>query len=200
MMSDARIGRLLAPCLHQAILDLLPQRLEFYEHWLSSASLRDGSLGLAGTTAVLGFLRTEGDGYDRVMTRAGRLAAEWTLDGMSPARRRSIMWLPRRLRARVALRLAAGVVRSICSVSRSSWRVRKRRARFTVTDSLFCSVRERQPLPLCAFNVAVVIETLVRLGIPAHGGAAECRAVSGAGCVALIELAAAPAADPALAA
>lgn len=201
MMTEARIGRLLAPCLHQAILDVLPQRLEFYEHWLRSEGLRDGSIGLSPMIAVLGFLRTEGENYDRIMTRAGRLAAEWTIDGMSPLRRRSIGWLPRSLRARAALRVAAGIVRSICSTSRASARVRKGRARFNVVSSLFCAVREPQALPLCAFNAAVAVEALTRLGVPAHGRAAECRAVSGNLCAAAIELSgAATASDPAIAA
>jgi hypothetical protein len=188
MMPEARIGRLLAPCIHQAILDLMPQRVEFYEHWLNSESLRDGSLGLAGTTAVLGFLRTEGQRYDAIMTRAGRLAVEWTLDGMSPARRRSIMWLPRWVRARIALRLAGDVVRSICSTSRLSSRVRRGRAHVTVHGSVFCTVRERQMLPLCAFNLAVAIETLVRLGVPAQGDAIGCLAVNGGACTAVIDI------------
>ena len=33
-MTEAQLGRLLAACLHQAIADVLPQRLEFYEEWL----------------------------------------------------------------------------------------------------------------------------------------------------------------------
>ena len=59
-MSEARIGRVLVASLHQAIADLLPTRLEFYENWLNVAGLREGTIGLAPLTAVLSFLRTEG--------------------------------------------------------------------------------------------------------------------------------------------
>src|SRR5439155_25272548 len=52
MMTDARIRRVLAASLHQAIGDVLPQRLDFYEVWLKSEGLRDGSIGLAPMTAV----------------------------------------------------------------------------------------------------------------------------------------------------
>ena len=82
-MTEARVGRLLAACLHQAILDDLPQRIEFYEHWLHSEGLRDGNIGLSPMIAVLGFLRTEGDAYDLVASRAGQLAAEWTVTSLS---------------------------------------------------------------------------------------------------------------------
>ena len=49
-MTEARIGRLLPACLHQAISDVLPERLEYYEEWLSPDGLRDGSIGLAPVT------------------------------------------------------------------------------------------------------------------------------------------------------
>ena len=62
-MSEARIGRVLVASLHQAIADLLPTRLEFYENWLNVAGLREGTIGLAPLTAVLSFLRTEGQAY-----------------------------------------------------------------------------------------------------------------------------------------
>src|SRR5437868_1284533 len=112
-MTDARFGRLLAACLHQGILDVLPQRIDFYEHFLSSDGLRDGTIGPAPMLAVLGFLRTEGDAYGRVVTRAGQLAAEWTVASMPSIHRRMIATLPRALRARAAMRVAARIVRLV---------------------------------------------------------------------------------------
>ena len=46
-MSEPRIGRFLVASLHQAIAEVLPDRLEFYENWLSVAGLREGTIGLA---------------------------------------------------------------------------------------------------------------------------------------------------------
>jgi uncharacterized membrane protein len=45
-------------------------------------------MGLAPMSAVLGFLRTEA-AYARVMDRAGRLAADWTVSAMPSVLRRS---------------------------------------------------------------------------------------------------------------
>jgi len=200
-MTEARVGRLLAACLHQAILDHLPQRIEFYEHWLHSEGLRDGNIGLSPMIAVLGFLRTEGEAYDLVASRAGQLAAEWTLTSFSGFERRIITALPRPFRARMALRVAARIVRSICSASNASSRVRRRAARFTVKSSLFCDVREHQAAPLCAFYHAVAVATLARLGVPAVGRFESCHAVSGGTCLITLELFGADAAaDPAMAA
>ena len=69
-MSEPRIGRFLVASLHQAIAELLPDRLEFYENWLSTAGLREGTIGLAPLHAVLSFLRSEGEIYGHVVVRA----------------------------------------------------------------------------------------------------------------------------------
>src|SRR5215217_4954909 len=117
-MSEARIGRVLVASLHQAIADLLPDRLEFYENWLNAPGLREGTIGLAPLSAVLSFLRIEGDAYNRIAERAGEYAADWTVGSMSGLERRVIGVLPIRLRTRGALRAAATLVRSTYPGSR----------------------------------------------------------------------------------
>ena len=138
-MTEARIGRLLAACLHQAIGDVLPMRLEFYEVWLHSEGMRDGSIGLAPMSAVLGFLRTE-PAYGEIVARAGRFAAQWTIESMTPLQRRSIDWLPAPLRTRAVFRVTAGIVRHVCTSSRMSARTRRGHAHIDVKGSLFCVV------------------------------------------------------------
>ena len=44
-MRESGVGRVLVASLHQAIGDILPTRLGFYENWLTSEGLRDGTLG-----------------------------------------------------------------------------------------------------------------------------------------------------------
>src|ERR671918_383445 len=85
-MNEAGIGRLLVASLHQAIADLLPTRLEFYEAWLNPTGLRDGRIGLAPLAAVLSFLRQEGEQYTLVAARAGEYTAEWWVGGRGPRR------------------------------------------------------------------------------------------------------------------
>lgn len=190
-MSEARIGRLVAASLHQAIADELPQRLEFYEHWLQSKTLRDGTIGLAPLTAVLGFLRieTEADAYGRIMRRAGTLAAEWTLASSPAASTRALSWLPRALRARAAMRVVKRLVRDASSASRASGRVRRGRVTLEVRSSLFCAAREAKA-PLCAFYLAAATAVLKAFGIPAHGQLVRCHALDRAsGCTMTIDLA-----------
>ena len=59
VMVDAGIGRLLISSLHQGIADVSPNRLEFYENWLSPTGMRDGRIGLAPLGAVLSFVHRE---------------------------------------------------------------------------------------------------------------------------------------------
>jgi hypothetical protein len=186
-MTEARVGRLLAASLHQAIAEVMPLRLEFYEDWLGSDGVRGRNIGMAPMIAVLGFLRTE-DAYDRVMSRAGRLAAEWTISSMSSFQRRAIALLPRSLRARVAMRIAAGIVSHVCSATRVATRVGRDAARLDVRESLFCSVREPQSLPLCVFYGSVAVTALESVGIPGRAHVERCRAVGAAGCLIAIDL------------
>ena len=182
-MPEARIGRLLAASLHQAIVEVLPDRVDFYEYWLGGEGVRDNQFDLAQTVGVLGFLRTEGESYDRVMARAGALAAEWSLSEVSALKRRLAGRLPRAIRARVALRETARVVRAICSVSRAKSNIRKDTARFDIKASVFCDVRETRALPLCEFYAALASAMLAGFGLYAAGRVERCRAVDGSSCV-----------------
>lgn len=177
-------------------MDELPQRLEFYEHWLHSEGLRDGSIGPAPMSAVVGFLRAEGDAYGRVVARAGTLAADWWIESLPLTRRRVIGWLPRPLRIRAALRVAAEIAESVNSESRVSRRVRGAVATLGVTSSIFCSVRSSQTLPLCGFYVALVLQTLRHFGFEAAGHSAQCKAMEGPTCVMAIDVSNTDSASP----
>src|SRR5919109_2227856 len=177
-MSEPRIGRVLVASLHQAIADLLPTRLEFYENWLNVSGLRDGTIGLAPLSAVLSFLRSEGDAYDLITGRAGEYAAAWTVDNVPPLERRLIRALPSGLRARAALRTAKGLVRSTYAGSRAITRVRRGLVSIDLRGSLFCEVRETSVLPLCGFYAAAIARVFQLLDVPADVRVSHCRASS----------------------
>src|SRR5580765_3084104 len=117
-MREAGVGRVLVASLHQAIADILPTRLSFYENWLNAEGLREGTIGLAPLYAVLSFLRQEGDAYQMITTRAGEYAAEWTVASMSRMQRAAIRNAPGWLRSRLLLRLVRQLVRSTYEGSR----------------------------------------------------------------------------------
>src|SRR5262245_63602183 len=153
-MRDPGIGRVLVASLHQAIADILPTRLGFYENWLSPKGLRDGTIGLAPLYAVLSFLRQEGEAYQLVTTRAGSYAAEWTVQSLSAAQRATIKLAPRWLRSRILLRMARQLVRTSNRDSRAVARFKNGTARVDLRASIFCVVREPVPQPLCGYYAA----------------------------------------------
>jgi hypothetical protein len=174
-VTEARIGRVLVASLHQAIADVLPARLEFYENWLNVSGLREGTIGLAPFLAVLSFLRTEGTAYDLVTSRAGEYAADWTVNGLPPLQRRFVRALPPALRARAALRKARALVRATYPDSRVSVRLKRGTASIELRGSLFCEVRQASALPLCGFYAAAIARVLQQFALRADAHVSECR-------------------------
>ncbi len=163
-------------CSHQAIADLLPTRLEFYENWLNVAGLREGTIGLAPLTAVLSFLRTEGAAYQLITARAGEYSAAWTFESMPSIERRVVRALPMPLRSRAALRTARALVRATYPGSRARTRVKKGIVRVDLRGSLFCEVRETSVEPLCGFYAAAIERVLQLFDVAADARVSECRA------------------------
>ena len=188
-MSEARIGRVLVASLHQAIADLLPTRLEFYENWLNVSGLREGTIGLAPLTAVLSFLRTEGHAYQLITNRAGEYAAAWTYESVPALERKLIHALPIGLRTQGALRTARRLIRATYPSSRAITRVKKGNVTINLRGSLFCEVRETSFEPLCGFYAAAIGRVLQLFDVAADARVNECRASGGRkGCVLLVTL------------
>ncbi|HEX9366491.1 MAG TPA: hypothetical protein VF921_07680 [Vicinamibacterales bacterium] len=188
-MSEARIGRVLVASLHQAIADLLPTRLEFYENWLNVAGLREGTIGLAPLTAVLSFLRTEGHAYKLITARAGEYAAAWTFENVPALKVRVIRALPAGLRARAALGTARALVKATYPGSRAMTKIKRGAVTIDIRGSLFCEVREVSVEPLCGFYASAIARVLQLFDVSAEARVNECRA-SGArrGCVVAVTL------------
>ena len=198
-MRESGVGRVLVASLHQAIGDVMPTRLGFYENWLTPEGLREGTIGLAPLYAVLSFLRQEGTHYDGVVRTAGRYAAEWTVESMSPTRRRFVARLPRFVRRRMVLGRARRLVRESFVGNRASWRIRKGTARFEVTGSVFCEVREPVATPLCGYYAAACARMLALFDLDVPVDIASCRGtVTGATRCTLTVPFSAPVAEPSL--
>ena len=191
-MREAGVGRVLVASLHQGIADILPNRLGFYEHWLTAEGLRDGSIGLAPLYAVLSFLRQEGDAYHVITTRAGEYAAEWTVESMVPLRRTLLKALPARLRGHFVLRLGRQVVRRSYGGSRTMSRMRNGTARVEVRASIFCTVREPAHQPLCGFHAAAFTRLLRLFDLPGQTEVLTCRGMGAATCTLMVAVLNAP--------
>ena len=182
-MSETGVGRVLVASLHQGIADVLPLRLSFYENWLSTAGLRDGTIGVAPLYAVLSFLRQEGDAYHVITGRAGEYAAEWTVQSLSDVRRTFIQSMPRWLRLRLVLRLAQDVVRSSYAGSRAIAKRQDGAVSFDVRASVFCTVRERVGQPLCGYYAAALTRLLLLFNLEGRTEVVACRGIGESACL-----------------
>jgi bacteriochlorophyll 4-vinyl reductase len=182
-MLDAGIGRLLVASLHQGIAEVIPARLDFYEHWLRPAEGGDSRVSLASLGAVLSFLRREGQpAYDEVMAKAGSYSAEWTVAGLPAFKRNLVHRMPGALRARFALRVGRGLVRATYQPSRAAVRLRRRKGTVVIHDSIFCTLRTTSTAPMCSFYAAGVERLLALFRVPATVEVEECRAEGAAAC------------------
>jgi hypothetical protein len=201
MMVDAGIGRLLIASLHQAIADILPTRLPFYESWLTPPGVAGGRIGMAPLRAALSFLRLEGQpAYEQIMRRAGEYSAEWTFDELSAFRRAAIRRCPARLRARWALHLSRRVITETFRDARARVRLRRGAGTLALGTSIFCVVRETAGWPMCGFYAALVERFLSRCDVAASVAVGQCRASGGPVCLLAVTIHPArgprPVADP----
>ena len=185
-MIEAGIGRLLVASLHQAIADLLPTRLEFYEAWLNPTGLRDGRIGLAPLAAVLSFLRLEGEPYQLVSARAGEYTAEWWVADMPAFKRTMVRAAPPWLRVHLVMRLARAMVRTTYRGSRAIIRWRKGKAAVDLRGSIFCEVRDKVEAPLCEFYASALRRLLLLFSLDAEVGLEQCRATGAGQCLMVI--------------
>jgi hypothetical protein len=181
-MNDAVVGRLLVASLHQAIADLLPTRLEFYEAWLNPGGLREGRIGLAPLAAVLSFLRLEGEPYHLITARAGEYTAEWSVAELSPLRKRIIQSAPLPIRKRLVIGLARFVARSTYGATRLEVRWRHWRGSVDLDSSLFCEVRDRVEHPLCEFYASALRRLMRLFHLDADVVTERCRATGAPQC------------------
>ena len=187
-MSEARIDRLLGAALHQAIADLLPMRLDFYESYLRPRGWREDAVNLAPVTAVLSFLRHEEPGtYDAVMVRAAAYASEWWLARQAWHVRRSRRLLPARMRLRQAGRLAKQHFEHAYRGTKVRVRVTRRRLELEIRGSIFCNSRETADGPHCRYYLAFLEALLAADPLPRTAAIAACRALGGEHCLITIE-------------
>jgi hypothetical protein len=167
-MVDAGIGRLLISSLHQGIADVSPNRLEFYENWLSPSGMRDGRIGLAPLGAVLSFLhREEAPANDQIVARAGRYAADWTFEDLSALRRWVIRRLPTTMRARAALGLGKKLILTTVRESKVKMRFNTTSAEIDIHSALFDQLRDPATIPMRAFYASAVSRLLAHCAVDA---------------------------------
>ncbi len=150
MQSDGTVGRVLLASLHQAIGEVLPARLEFYEQWLQPPDHPDEALGIAPFGTMLSALQHEDDSQ-HVIERAGQYAAIRSFEKLSALRRAGTRILPRRIRARKAVGLIVRILPALYADARIDVTRRGGTIFIGIEGSPFCTPIGRAGRPSCHF-------------------------------------------------
>ena len=185
-MSTTVIGRMLVASLHQAISEVLPGRLDFYESWLNTGGFRASRVSLAAIRAVCSFLRQEGDDYHTVMQLAGHMTSSWAYQDLSPLRRACLRALPPRLRIRAVCQLARRHATGAWEDTRALVRWRRGLGTLSIGASLFCDVRAPAPAALCRYYQSLVEGFLHELDLKADVRIAHCHALGAETCTIVV--------------
>jgi hypothetical protein len=107
---------------------------------------------------------------------------------MPPIQRALIKAAPVWLRGRLLLRLASRLVSNSYRGSRAVFRLRQGTASIDLRASIFCTVREPAPQPLCGFYVSAFTRLLALFNLRAHTEVVTCRGTGQATCVLKVAL------------
>ena len=150
------VGRVLLASLHQAIGEVLPSRLGFYEHWLTP----DAAPGVASFMAMLSNLQQDGEAFDLIARRAGYYAAVRSFQGLSPLKRTGIRMLPRGMRATKAVGLLSRILPPLYPETRVDVTRRRSTVFVGIEGSPFCAARGSAEPALCSFYSGAITRFL----------------------------------------
>ena len=111
------------------------------------------------------------------------------MQSMPSSRRAMLKAAPAWLRRRILLRLARRLVRESYTGSRAVSRIRRGTASIDLRASVFCSVREPVPHPLCGFYAAAFTRLLALFDIGARTEVVACRGTGEPTCVLKVAMA-----------
>jgi hypothetical protein len=186
MQNGPTVGRVLRASLHQAIAEVLPARLTFYERWLTSASADLPDLGIASFLAMLSYLEQEGRGYNAISARAGHYAAIRSFRQLFVLKRAYLRVLPRRLRARKGVGLAIAMLPDLYPEIRVEMTRRRGTAFIGIDGSPFCDTRHATPRPTCGFFSSYLTTYLELLNLRPAVRVTRCRASGATSCLFIV--------------
>jgi predicted hydrocarbon binding protein len=186
MQNGPTVGRVLLASLHQAIAEVLPARLRFYERWLTSASSDLPDLGIAPFLAMLSYLEQEGRGYDAISARAGHYAAIRSFRTISVLKRIYLRVLPRRLRARKGIGLVTAMLPALYPEIRVELTRRGGTAFLGIDGSPFCDRRHATRRPTCGFISSHITTFLELMRLRPAVRVTRCRASGATSCLFIV--------------
>jgi len=184
MQDSDRVGRVLLESLHQAVDEVLPARVEFYERWLKPDATQNVSA--ASFAAMLSVLHQEGAASHVIFDFAGQYAAVRSFNGLLALRRAFMRMLPRRLRARMATRLLIRVLARLHGETRIDMSRRRSTVFINVEGSPFCAAAPPAEPPTCRFYSTFILTFLQLFHLRAAVRVTRCRASGVPSCLFMV--------------
>ncbi len=182
MQSDGTVGRVLLASLHQAVGEVLPARLEFYEPWLQPPDHPDEALRSASFGTMLSALQHEDDSQN-VIARAGQYAAIRSFEKLTALRRAYLRILPRRIRARMAVGLIVRILPTLYPEARIDVTRRGGAIFIGIEASPFCTPIKTAERPSCHFYSNTVTTFLQLFRLSPAVRVSRCRASGTPSCL-----------------
>jgi hypothetical protein len=186
MATGPTVGRVLLASLHQAIAEVLPARLGFYERWLTSDSADRRDVAIESFIVMLDYLEQEGRPYNAITARAGHYAAIRSFRKLFVLDRAYLRLLPRRLRARKAIRLVVQMLPALYRDVRVELTRRGGTAFIGIDGSPFCDTRVTNEPPSCGFVSSAITTYLELLNLRPAVRVTRCRASGASSCLVVV--------------
>jgi predicted hydrocarbon binding protein len=135
-LKEDLVERLFLASLWKALQDIAPERLEVFQKWFDPADRRP-RFHIAPVMGAVSYLRRDTALYQRVMEQAGRYAADWSFEHLSPLERKLWGSLPRAGRDRAVRRLLRVGLKNIHSDGELEARREGPKLVVTVSNSIF---------------------------------------------------------------
>ena len=136
-MKEDLVERLFLASLRQALEDIAPEQLEVFLEWFDPADRRP-RFHIAPVMGAVSYLRRDRALYRRVMEQAGRYAADWSYEHLSPVERKFWGSMPRAGRDRAVRRLLRAGLKNIHRDGELEARREGSKLVVTVSNSIFC--------------------------------------------------------------
>jgi hypothetical protein len=186
MPNGQTVGRVLLASLHQAIAEVLPARLTFYERWLTSSSADGPDPGIASFMAMLSYLEQEGPAYQAITARAGHHAAIRSFRRLPVLKRAYLRVLPRRIRARNGIDLIVAILPTLYPEVRVELTRRRGTAFIGIDGSPFCDTRYATARQPCGFFSSAISTFLESLKLRPAVRVTRCRASGAPSCLFIV--------------
>lgn len=159
-MSETSVERVFVASVRTALEQLAPERLDVFENWFPPGDRRR-RFHIATVMGAVSYLSRDPEFYNAVMQKAGRIAADWCYEQVSPVERKFWASMPRAGKERAVRRLLRFGLKQIQSDGDLTAQREGTKLLLTVSNSIFCRTVSANG-PVCLYYATLFTGLLER--------------------------------------